>query len=174
MKTIKNRLLQKDYDVEAIKIEELDRYLRRIAYWIGQFIIEFNDLEDIVTNLLASRIHSMAFRGYEYIFLTGLMFNQKIELLERLFKYETNFITPKSKADELSKKASEVIRDFKDFSKIRNTIVHSNYYSLDKNGNIREKTKFTDADAEEHWVAITRDFIVENINRMSDLASNKT
>jgi hypothetical protein len=46
----------------------------------------------------------------------------------------------------------------------RNSIAHANYFSLDKNGNIRENTKFSESDAEESWVAITRDFIVENIN----------
>jgi len=63
----------------------------------------------------------------------------------------------------------KIISELKDIAKIQNTVVHSNYDSLDKNGNIKEKTKFSESDAEENWIAITRDFLVENINRIVDL-----
>lgn len=169
MKKIKNRLLQKSYDVEPVEEKEQSQYIKRISYWVGLFIIEFNDLESVITKIISSRIHGMAFNGYEYVFLTGLMFNNKVELLARLYKYEINFINPQSRQDLLKKKASELITELKDLGGKRNTIAHANYYSLDKNGNIRENTKFSDSEAEESWVAITRDFIVESINYIYDL-----
>jgi hypothetical protein len=49
---------------------------------------------------------------------------------------------------------------------IRNTIIHSDYYSLDKDGFVRKEIKFSESDAEEQWVTITRDILVENLNRI--------
>jgi hypothetical protein len=169
MKKIKNRLLQNTYEAEPAEEKEQNQYIRRIAYWIGLFIIEFNDLESVITKILSSRIHGMDFSGYEHVFLTGMMFNNKVELLARLYKYEINFINSDSRKEEMKKKASELINELKELGSKRNTIAHANYFSLDENGNIRENTKFSESDAEESWVAITRDFIVENINSIYDL-----
>ncbi len=169
MKKIKNRLLQNNYEAEPAEEKEQSQYIRRIAYWVGLFIIEFNDLESVMTRILSSRIHGMDFSGYEFVFLTGMMFNNKVELLARLYKYEINFMKPDSRKEEMKKRATELINELKDLGSKRNTIAHANYFSLDKNGNIRENTKFSESDAEESWVTITRDFIVENINIIYDL-----
>jgi hypothetical protein len=169
MKKIKNRLLQNNYEAEPAEEKEQSQYIRRIAYWVGLFIIEFNDLESVITRILSSRIHSMDFSGYEYVFLTGMMFNSKVELLARLYKYELNFMAPASQEEKMNKRAAELINELKELGSKRNTIAHANYFSLDKNGNVRENTKFSEADAEESWVAITKDFIIENINAIYDL-----
>jgi hypothetical protein len=169
MKKIKNRLLQNTYEAEPAEQREQSQYIRRIAYWVGLFIIEFNELESVITRILSSRIHRMDFSGYEYVFLTGMMFNNKVELLARLYKYETNFVNPDSRKEEMNKRAAELINELKALGSRRNTIAHANYFSLDENGNIRENIKFSESDAEEAWVAISRDFIVENINIIYDL-----
>jgi len=169
MKIVKNKLLQPSYDVESAGEKELSEYIRKVSYWIGNFVIEFNNLDDAVANLLGLHINGSDVRGYEYIFLSGMTFNQKVELLERLFKYGSNFVPPHSPASSSAEKKIKIISELKDIAKIRNTVAHSNYYSLDKNGNVKEKTRFSESDAEEHWIAITRDFLVENINYIIDL-----
>ena len=167
MKTIKNKLLQQNYAVEPVEYKDQNKYLRQIAYWVGYFIFEFNNLDDILTNILGLHIGGGDIKIYEHIFLSGMSFNQKIELLDRLYKYETTFINFESSDESPKEKIKKLITELKELGTLRNTIAHANYYSLDKNGNIKAKTKFADSDAEEDWVAITRDFLVESINRIS-------
>ncbi len=167
MKTIKNKLLQQNYAVKPVEYKDQNRYLRQIAYWVGYFIFEFNNLDDILTNILGLHIGGGDIKIYEHIFLSGMSFNQKIELLDRLYKYETTFINIESSEESPKEKIKKLITELKELGTLRNIIAHANYYSLDKNGNIKAKTKFADSDAEEDWVAITRDFLVESINRIS-------
>lgn len=61
--------------MDPAKDKELSDYLRSISYWVGNFVIEFNDLDDAVANLLALHINESDIKGYEYIFLSGLSFN---------------------------------------------------------------------------------------------------
>jgi hypothetical protein len=169
VKTIKNILSRRNYDVEPVDDKEQDKYLRQIAHWVGRFVFEFNDLENVITNLAAEHIDGRLEKNdYAYIFLSGMLFNQKVELLERYYHFQLGLSDP-AVSEALRKKAEAVIADLKAVGKIRNTIVHANYYSLDMNGNVKEKTKFSGSDVEEYWVAITRDFLVENINRVFEL-----
>ncbi len=169
MKIIKNKLSKGNYDAEPVDDSEQSKYLRKIAYWVGYFIFEFNDLENIITGIAAEHIDGrLENNDYAYIFLSGLMFNQKVELLERYYNFHLTMFSPKDYAVK-KKQVDEIIGELKSIGKIRNTIVHANYYSLDINGNIKEKTKFAGAEIEENWVSITRDFLVESINQVMDL-----
>jgi len=166
MKTIKNRLSQRNYSVDPVDEKEQNLYLRHIAYWVGYFVFEFNDLENTITNLAAEHIDGRLEKNdYAYIFLTGMLFNEKVELLERFYRFWLNM----SESESLRSKTDEIIANIKAAGKARNMIVHANYYTLDKNGNIKEKVKFAGSDIEEHWVAINRDFLVENINHVMEL-----
>ncbi len=169
MKTIKNKLSLKNYDSEPVDGKEQNKYLRQIAYWVGCYVFEFNHLEDLITNIAAEHIDGgLEKNDYAYIFLTGMMFNQKVELLERYYNFLIGIQGPKN-AEGLAKEAQNIIGDLKRIGKNRNTIVHANYYSLDKNGNIKERTKFAGSDVEENWIAITREHLVESINEIIDL-----
>ena len=169
MKTIKNKLSLENYNTEPVDDKEQNRYLRQTAYWVGYYIFEFNRLEDIVTNIAAEHIDGgLEKNDYAYIFLTGMMFNQKVELLERYYNFLIGIQNPKN-ADNLTKESKDIINELKRIGKNRNTIVHANYYSFDKNGNIKERTKFAGSDVEENWVAITREHLIEGINEIIDL-----
>ena len=175
MKTTKSKLAQpgallQSSDHESVDIDEISKYLKKVSYWIGQIVFEFNELEHTITNVIGERINTADVRGYEYVFLTGLAYSQKIELLKRLYKYEINFVNPPERQKQLSKKTNEIIEEMKALGNIRNTIIHANYYSLDKNGFIRKEIKFSESDAEEQWVIITRDFLVENLNRIMEVS----
>jgi len=171
MKTIKKKLSgQNGIDFAPTDEPDLDKYLRQTAYWVGYFIFEFNEFEHTVTEILSLHIGGGDQTVYQHIFLTGLNFNQKVELLERIYSHEITFLVEKSSQENVKKKCKEIIAELKNIGGIRNNIVHANYYSLDKNGYVREKTKFSDSDAIEKWVSITRDFLVENINRIIDFS----
>jgi hypothetical protein len=105
MKIIKNRLTQPAAFLQSSEHEQADdteisKYLRQIAYWVGQVLFEFNRLEHTITTVIGERINHADVRGYEYVFLTGLAYAQKIELLQRLYKYEINFINPPRAANK--------------------------------------------------------------------------
>lgn len=169
MKTIKKRLSeQNDFDFLPPDEPDHGKYRRQIAYWVGYFIFEFNEFEYTVTEILSLHIGGGDQTIYQHIFLTGLNFSQKVELLERIYSHEITFLIEKLIRDDVKKKCKEIIAELKEIGGVRNTIVHANYYSLDKDGYIREKTKFTDSDAIENWVSITRNFLVENINRIRE------
>ncbi len=169
MKITKNKLTQGDYGSELVDDKEQRKYLRQTAYWVGNFVFEFNDLENTVTRIIAEHIDGRLEKNeYAYVFLTGLMFNQKVEMLERYYNFHLAVFAHKNLGNIIKRK-NEIISELKTVGKNRNTIVHANYYSLDINGNIREKTKFAGADVEEHWVSINRDFLVESINQVIDL-----
>jgi hypothetical protein len=168
MRRIKNKLSEESYKTNPVNEKEQNRYLRQIAYWVGFFVFEFNDLENTITDIAAEHIDGRLEKNdYAYIFLTGMMFNQKVELLERYYRFWINMFDRKN--EELMRRTEKILVDIKAAGSIRNTIVHANYYSLDQNGNIKEKIKFAGSDAEEHWVDINRDFLVENINRLMEL-----
>lgn len=153
---------------EEADFDGQEKYLRKIAYWVGYFIFEFNNLEDAITRVAAEHIDGRLEKNdYAYIFLTGLTFNQKVELLERYYNFHLGIFG--NKHLDIKAEADELINQIKAIGKTRNIIVHANYISLDKNGNIRDKTKFAGSEIEEHWVSITRDLLVENINFMIDL-----
>ena len=149
-------------------IRDQNKYLRQIAYWVGYFIFEFNDLDDTLTNISGLHINGGDFRVYEHIFLSGLSFNQKIDLLDKHYKYELAWVSLGDGKESDKEKVKKVIDELKEIAKLRNIIVHANYYSLDSNGNIKAKSKFADEDIEEDWVAITRDFLVDSINQIID------
>ncbi len=167
MKTVKKRLSQQDpFDLEPVDEVDQNKYLRRIAYWVGYFVFEFNDLENTVTEILSLHIGGDDQTVYQHIFLTGLTFNQKVELLERIYSLELTFMVPKPRQSDVAEKSKEIISELKRLGGLRNTIVHANYYSLDKDGYVREKTKFSESDAVENWVVITRDSLVGDINHL--------
>ena len=166
MKTTKNKLSQRSYDTKFIDDKEQNKYLRQIAYWVGYFIFAFNDLENTITETIAGYIDGRLDENeYAYIFLTGMQFNQKVELLERYYQFMIPLLAP----DEALKKSKDLLVEIKELANTRNTIVHANYYSLDKNGNIVGKVKFTNSGVEEHLVSITRDFLVESHNKAVEL-----
>jgi hypothetical protein len=161
--------LDPSYEAESADDNELRGYLRRIAYWIGCFNIEFNQLEDMVVKILELNLNGGDIRGYEYIFISGLSFNEKVNLLERLYKYHQNFVRS-SEAVAQVENVIKMIGELKELGNLRNMVVHANYYSLDKNGNVRVRTKFAESDAEEYWLAINRDILVDGINRITELS----
>ncbi len=166
MKVIKKKLSEEDNDAD---FDGQEKYLRKIAYWVGYFIFEFNDLDDTVTRALAEHIDGHLEKNeYAYIFLSGLTFNQKVELLERYCNFHLKRYGNDGKHLEMKTEAEEIIGQLKAIGKIRNTIVHANYYTLDKNGNIKEKTRFAVPEIEQYWVSITRDLLVDKINFMID------
>ena len=166
MKTIKNRVLRQNYAAEPFEYKDQNKYLRQIAYLVGYFIFEFNNLDDVLTNILGLHIGGGDMKIYEHIFLSGISFTQKIELLDRLYKYELDFSNLEADEETPQEKVNKIINELEELRKLRNIIVHANYYSLDKNGNIKAKTKFNDSDVEEDWVSVTRDFLVESINHI--------
>jgi hypothetical protein len=169
MKMIKKKYIQQDTSIiEESNVESYSKYIRTITYWVGSFVIEFNSFENSITEILGWRINGADIRGYEHIFISGLTYNQKVELLQRLYRYSISFVNSENDQNALKKKSDELIAELRDIGKIRNAIVHSDYHSYDENGNVKEKIRFAESGAEEHWTAITRDFIVENINRMFD------
>jgi hypothetical protein len=172
MEKIKKVVLQtpNHFDTDTADEIEQNKYLRKIAYWVGYFIFVFNNLDGLVTNLLANEIGGGDIIDYAYIFMTGLTFNQKVELLDKLYTYKISYSKPMTREGEFRKRLDEIINKLKEIGKIRNTIVHANYYSLDKDGNVREKTRYAGPDVEEYWVGITRDFLVENINHVIKVA----
>lgn len=104
MKAIKNKLSIENYVAEPVDEREQRKYLKQIAYWVGYFTFEFNRLENSITDLAAEHIDgSLEKNDYAYIFLTGLTFNQKIELLERYYTFHINMLNPKN-AESLEKK----------------------------------------------------------------------
>ena len=148
---------------------DLSKYLKQIAYWVGQVLFEFNRLETTLTAVIGERINGANVRGYEYVFLTGLTYAQKVELLQRIYRYQITFINPEVRQVELRKKTNDIITELKALGVIRNAIIHSDYYSLDSNGFVRKEIRFGESDAEEQWVKITRDDLVENLNRISSM-----
>ena len=165
MKIIKKKLTTENEDAD---FDGQDKYLRKIAYWVGHFIFEFNALEDTITRVAAEHIDGHLDKNeYAYIFLTGLTFNQKVELLERYYNFHLGMYG--NEHLDMKAEADEIINQLKAIGKTRNIIVHANYISLDKDGNIRDKTKFAGSEIEEYWVSITRDLLVENINFIIDL-----
>jgi hypothetical protein len=169
MRRIKHKLSEESYKTNPVNEKEQNQYLRQIAYWVGFFVFEFNDLENTITDIAAEHIDGRLEKNdYAYIFLTGMMFNQKVELLERYYRFWINMFDRKN--EELMRKTEKILADIKAAGSIRNTIFHANYYSLDQNGNIKEKIKFAGLDVEEHWVNINSDFLVENINHLMELA----
>lgn len=170
MKIIKSRLTQPasfhPAEHEPVDDNEIRKYLKQIACWVGQALFEFIRLEHTVTRVIGERINAADLRGYECVFLTGLTYAQKIALLQRLFRYEINFINPPDRQANLRKKTDETIEELKALGSIRNSINHSDYYSLDEKGFIRKEIKFSESDAEEQWVTITRDILVENLNHI--------
>ena len=146
---------------------DLSKYLKQIAYWVGQVLFEFNRLETALTAVIGERINGANVRGYEYVFLTGLAYAQKVELLQRISRYQITFINPETRQTELRKKTDDIIAELKALGVIRNAIIHSDYYSLDRNGFIRKEIRFGESDTQEQWVKITRDDLVENLSRIS-------
>jgi hypothetical protein len=176
MKTIKSKIAQpaalfQSSDHEPVDDTEVRKYLKQIAYWVGQVLFEFNHLEHIITSVIGERINRADVRGYEYIFLTGLTYSQKIELLQRLYRYEINFVNPPDRQEKLREDVDEIVKDLKELGKVRNSIIHSDYYTLDKNGFVRKEIKFSESDAEEQWVNITRDLLVENLNHIIEAST---
>ena len=140
--------------------------MRQIAYWVGYFIFAFNDLENEITQLIAGSIDGhLEANQYAYIFRTGMQFSQKVELLERYYQFTLSQISN----EELVNNVNATFSEIKNLASTRNTIVHANYYSLDKNGNIVGKVKFARGDVEEHLVSITKDFLVESHNKALEL-----
>ena len=169
IKTIKTKLESK-YSIVDEKTQ--NKYLRQIAYWVGYFIFAFNDLENTVTKIIAGHIDGRLDENeYAYIFLTGMQFGQKIELLERYYQFMLPYTTSilKTNTEDALKKSKNILTEIKELANTRNTIVHANYYSLDKNGNITSKIKFSNGGVEEHLVSITRDFLVESHNKVLEL-----
>lgn len=170
MKTIKNKLSIENYDSEPVSKTVQNKYLRQIAPSVAKYIFEFNRLEDSVARIAAEQIDGGSEKNeFAYIFLTGMTFNQKVELLERFYTFHIDEINPSS-TDKLKGDLRNISATLKSVGKTRNTIVHANYYSLDKNGNIKEKTRYAGSDVEENWVSITREYLMECIDQMVRLA----
>jgi hypothetical protein len=159
--------IDQSYEHESADDSDLSKYLKRIAYWVGQVLFEFNRLETAFTAVIGERINGANVRGYEYVFLTGLTYAHKVELLQRIYRYQITLINPEARQMELRKKTDDIIAELKALGAIRNAIIHSDYYSLDRNGFVRKEIRFGESDAEEQWVKITRDDLVENLNRIS-------
>lgn len=169
MKIIKTKLSSKYTDVDE---KEQNKYLKQIAYWVGYFIFAFNDLENTITEIIAGHIDGRLDENeYAYIFLTGMQFGQKIELLERYYQFMLPYTTSilNINTEDALKKSKDILTEIKELANMRNTIVHANYYSLNKNGNIISKIKFSNGNVEEHLVSITRDFLVESHNKAMEL-----
>lgn len=172
MKTSKSPIAQpyafdQSAEHKSADVTDLSKYLRQIAYWVGQVLFEFNRLETVLTAVIGERINGANVRGYEYVFLTGLTYAQKVELLQRIYRYFITFTMPETGQMELRKKTDSIIAELKALGVIRNAVIHSDYYSLDINGFVRKDIRFGESDAEEQWVKITRDDLVENLNRIS-------
>ena len=176
MKTTKKKYVQQDttfhLSEEGEDINASEKYFRIIPYWIGSFVMEFNSFEESITDKLGWKINHADVRGYEHIFLTGLSYSQKVELLNRLYKYSISFENSERKQKILKQEADNIITQLKDIGKVRNSIVHSDYYSYDENGKIKEKIRLTEFDIEENWIEISKELIVEYINLMYDVIEN--
>jgi hypothetical protein len=100
-----------------------------------------------------------------------MQFSQKVELLERYYQFTLPFTASalNINREDALKKSKNILTEIKELANIRNTIVHTNYYSLDKSGNITSKIKFSNGSVEEHLVSITRDFLVESHNKAIEL-----
>jgi hypothetical protein len=101
-----------------------------------------------------------------YIYITGMQYSQKVDLLERYYIYA--FGCSSSKKEEILSKINYHIGKLREFGKQRNSIAHANYYTLDKDGFIREKIKFIKTGIEEVRISINKDTIIELINAINE------
>ncbi len=149
---------------------DLEKYPWNIAYMVGCVIFEFNDFENTINEILSLHIGGGDNKIYQHIFLAGMNFSQKVELLDRIYGHEITYLIKESEQTKINKERKELIAKLKEISAVRNSIVHANYFAVDKSGYVREKTKFSDGDAVEHWVLITSELLDETSDRLYELS----
>lgn len=174
MKVTKRQLYDGIGADDEVDDSDVRKYLRTITYWIGYFIMEFNLLDTVVTEAIAEKIDGgMETNEYAYIFISGMTFNQKVELLQRYHQYMLPImygaITEKDQCKGYLSRLDDLVEALKVMGNTRNIIAHTDYHTLDNDGNVVGKVKIEKGRVEQHLIAITRDFLVENINKTYEL-----
>lgn len=132
---------------------------------IGNFLIKFSSFENYINKWVSNNINDRSHHpGFQIIQL--LIVANKISLLERT----TLMLIARSKP-ELTNDFKDLIKKIRTINTFRNKIVHANWVSLKKNGDVSTKIVI---DSDEGTVyfeknKITPDIILKNIKEMEIL-----
>ena len=120
---------QYDYVDDSYVVEVEDKY----APYIGIFLMRFSALEHSLNIRIANRLGD-DWHSTGYMIIERLTISNKINLFTKLYSELLSFQGKKGK-----EKLKLIVKLLEDLNKFRNSIVHSNWATLDKEGYVRTR-----------------------------------
>jgi hypothetical protein len=157
-------------------MQTLDKYLNKVAPFIGYMAIEFNDLEETLNTAIVNNI-SEHDEGKGYIIISGMSFSAKIDLLDRMINYEL----AQTKSPRYIKWFKGVIQDLNKCNKLRNNIIHGAWLEYNMSSRtLRTKKKVRPDGVYDQEVKIelkdiktTRNLIEKSHKKLFDIFYNR-
>jgi hypothetical protein len=132
---MKNKIRKRIHELKDDNMtgEQWANYIDSIAYALGWFIIEFNDLDTtITTEICLLSAHGSNHNTDITLALVGTKtFSQKIKDLEMVLGLRIN---SKPNKEELLKQAKKLLNSITELNAERNKLVHADWYLTEQEG----------------------------------------
>jgi len=147
---------QYDYVDDSYVVEVEDKY----APYIGIFLMRFSALEHSLNIRIANRLGD-DWHSTGYMIIERLTISNKINLFTKLYSELLSFQGKKGK-----EKLKLIVKLLEDLNKFRNSIVHSNWATLDKEGYVRTRIEIDNDIGQVNFkkVKITKSIINQKIS----------
>lgn len=116
----------------------LEKVIARYSPLIGLFLITFSRLENELNVIIAEYIQESTHET-GFVIIEKITTSNKIDLFYKLYLRLTSFKSQKYKA-----KLVEIKNELNELNVFRNSLVHANWESLDKDGFVRTKIVIDD------------------------------